>query len=87
MDKLTNLDRKQVLIVQLCAIGIIALIAIGVALVYGSFSLEKFPLTKGYDPEFLKQTDVKLTCQQSHQDLQRVGLEDLGFCDKNLGTL
>lgn len=43
--------------------------------------------TKGYDPEFLKQTIVLETCKESHKDLMEAGMKDLGFCSKELGTL
>lgn len=51
------------------------------------FDPTKNSATKGYDPEFLQQPIVKDTCIQAHADLQEVGLSDLGYCDKNLGTL
>lgn len=51
------------------------------------FDLLKNPDTKGYDPKFLDQPLVKTSCLESHSDLTRVGLKDLGYCDKSLGTL
>jgi len=43
--------------------------------------------TDGYDPQFLKQPIVKANCLASHTDLVKAGLPDLGYCDKQLGTL
>jgi len=51
------------------------------------FDLVKNAVTKGFDPNFLAQDVVKQTCKESHIDLQRVGMSDLGFCSKELGTL
>lgn len=45
--------------------------------------------TNGYDPQwlFLNNIQIKLDCQHSHVDLAKVGLPDLGYCSKTLGTL
>ena len=51
------------------------------------FDLLKNASTKGFDPAFLAQDVVKQTCKESHIDLQKVGIPDLGYCSKELGTL
>lgn len=61
--------------------------AIGTALAYANYDPIKFKTTNGYDPKFLQASKVKLSCSQSHEDMQRVGLPDLGYCKKELGTL
>lgn len=71
---------------SIVAIGMMV-VTVSVAYGFGSYSIENYPLTKGYDPEFLKQPIVKQTCEEAHEDLAKVGLPDLGYCDKSLGTL
>ena len=67
--------------------GIILAMAIGSAVAFQKYDPVNFVSTKGYDPNFLQYSKVKTTCVNSHTDLQKVGLPDLGYCDKKLGTL
>ena len=68
-------------------LGIIVIGTIGTAIAFQKFDPAKFKATNGFDPLFLKDTLVKKTCLESHTDMQRVGLPDLGYCSKILGTL
>ena len=69
------------------------LISIGVSSVFATgcislcFDPVKNASTKGFDPKFLEQSDVKQTCLESHADLSVLGLKDLNYCDPSLGTL
>lgn len=74
--------------VILAMIGIIAITgSIGSVLAFENYNPVKFASTEGYDPAFLQDQEVKQTCWQSHKDLMSVGLKDLGYCSKALGTL
>lgn len=51
------------------------------------FDPVKNKATNGFDPQFLKLPETKQTCQESHADLMKSRMKDLGFCSKSLGTL
>lgn len=79
---------------QILKIAGITLILIGAASAFATtgclsmcFDPIKHASTKGFDPKFLDQQEVKQTCIESHADLASVGMKDLAYCDKSLGTL
>lgn len=51
------------------------------------FSLKLHKDTNGFDPLFLSLAEVKQNCINSHKDLAKVGMSDLAYCSKELGTL
>lgn len=69
------------------AMIVVVVLVYTTAYAYEQYDPVKFKNTKGYNPDFLKDPVVLQTCQDSHHDLQRVGLPDLGYCSKELGTL
>ena len=51
------------------------------------FNLKINPDTNGFSHYFLQLPLVKQVCHDSHIDLMKVGLKDLGYCSVRLGTL
>lgn len=76
--------KKLYILIPILAIGCISGASAYLEMCYDPI---KNASTNGYDPAFLKLPIVLETCQESHKDLSAVGMKDLGYCSKELGTL
>lgn len=51
------------------------------------FDIHSHSTTKGFHPNFLKQSEVKQNCIDYQKDMKRLGLQQMNYCNKELGTL